>query len=82
MFTQIKNFKFQIQHQAVTVSDFSLSKVTSHKIFVSYDVAPDIDTSQVITRVFSKTIHGRNQTMYSYMVARLKYSSFKFNLRQ
>ena len=38
----------QMQPQAVPVSYLSLSKVTSQKIFVSSDMAPDIDPVQGI----------------------------------
>ena len=57
MVVQLQNFKLQIQPQAVPVSDISLSKVTYQNIFVSSDLAPDIDPFQGITRVFSKMLH-------------------------
>ena len=37
-----------MKHQAVPVSDISLSKVTSHIILVSSDLAPDLDPFQGI----------------------------------
>ena len=49
MVAQIQNFKLQMQHQAVPVSDIYLSKVTSHDIFFSFDLAPDLDPFQGIT---------------------------------
>ena len=48
MVAQLQNFNLQTKHQAVPVSDISLSKVTSQKIFVSYDLAPDLDPVQKI----------------------------------
>ena len=50
----LKNPKLQMKPQAVPVSDLSLSKVTSHKIFISSDLAPDLDPVQGIAQVFSK----------------------------
>ena len=38
----------------LTVSDLSLSKVTSQKIFVLDDLNPDLDPVQAITRFFSE----------------------------
>ena len=55
MVAQLHNFKLQMQPQAVTISDISLSKVTSQKIFVSADLDPDIDPVQEIAQVFSKS---------------------------
>ena len=52
--TRLQNFKLQIQPQSVPVSGFSLSKVTYQNILVSADLDPDLDTVQVIARVFSK----------------------------
>ena len=46
MVAQIQNFKLQMQHQAVPVSDLSLFKVTSHNIFFSSDLAPDLNPFQ------------------------------------
>ena len=43
MVAQLQNFKLQIQPQAVPVSDLSIYKFTVHNIFVSYDLALDID---------------------------------------
>ena len=48
MVTQFQNFKLQMQPQEVPVSDISLSKVTSQKIFVSADMDPDLDPVQAI----------------------------------
>ena len=60
-----------MQLQAVPVSDLSLSKVTSQNIFVSADIAPDLDHVQAIARVFSKSSNIdphtsclRNQTLF------------------
>ena len=50
----LQNYKLQMKPQEVPVSDLSLSKVTYQKIFVSADLAPDIDPVQGIYRVFSK----------------------------
>ena len=72
MVAQIQNFKLQMQHHAVPVSDLSLYKITSHNIFLSSNLDPDIYPFQGITRVFSKTIYERNQTMYNYMVAQIQ----------
>ena len=49
MVSQIQNFKLQMKPQAVPVSNLSLSKVTSHKIFVLADISPDLDPVQAIT---------------------------------
>ena len=43
MAAKIQNIKLQMQLQAVPVSDLSLSKVTYQNIFVSSDLAPDLD---------------------------------------
>ena len=48
MVAKLKHFNLQTKPQAVPVSDLSLSKVTSQKIFVSYDLAPDLDPVQKI----------------------------------
>ena len=77
MVTHIQYSKIQMQHQAVPVSDISLSKVNSHNIFVSSDLAPDLDPFQEITRVFSKTIYKRNKMVYNYMIAQIQ----NFNLQ-
>ena len=58
--TMLRNFKLQMQPQAVPVSDFSiLTKPNYSKIFVLSDLAPDpsagLDSGGVITRVFSET---------------------------
>ena len=53
MVSQHHNFKLQMQPQAVSGSDLSLYKVTSHNIFVPSYLAPDLDPFQGITRVFS-----------------------------
>ena len=54
---KLQNVKFQMQCMVnrLTVSDLSLSKVTSQKIFVSDDLNPDLDPVQAISRVFSET---------------------------
>ena len=54
MFAPLQNFKLQMQSQAVPASDLSLSKVTYQNIFVSSDLAPDLDPFQGINRAFSK----------------------------
>ena len=58
MFNQYQNFKRKMKHQAVSGYDLSLSKVTSRKIFVPSDLAPDIsdglDPVQGIAQVFSE----------------------------
>ena len=46
--TMLQNYKLQMQPQEVTVSDLSLSKVTSQEIFVSDNLNPDLDTVQAI----------------------------------
>ena len=68
---QIQHFKLKMQPQAVPVSEISLSKVTSHNIFVSSDLDPYLDTFQGITRVFIEpsnidpyTSRLRNQTRF------------------
>ena len=52
--TMLQYFKLQMQPQAVTVSDFSISKVTYQKILVSADLDLDLDPVQEIARVFSE----------------------------
>ena len=56
MVSQHQIFKLQMQPQAVSGSDISISNVNSRNIFVSADLAPDlsadIDHVQVISRVF------------------------------
>ena len=54
MVSQLQNSKLQMQPQAVPVSDLSLSKFTSQRIFVSADLATGIDPVQGIDRVFSE----------------------------
>ena len=44
MVAQHQHFKLQMQPQAVSGYDLSLSKVTFQSIFVSADLAPDLDT--------------------------------------
>ena len=44
MVAQHQSFKLQMQPQAVSGYDISLSKVTFQSIFVSADVDPDLDT--------------------------------------
>ena len=53
----LQNFKLQMQSMVnlLTVSDLSISKVTSKKIFVSDDLNTDIDPVQEIARVSSET---------------------------
>ena len=51
-----------MQPQEVPVSDLSLSKVTLHNIFVSSDLAPDLDPFQGITQVFSEPSNLYPQT--------------------
>ena len=60
-----------MQPQAVPVSDISLAKVTTEKIFVSTDLGTDLDPVQAIARVFSETSnhdphtsHLRTQTRF------------------
>ena len=48
MVAKIQNINLQMKLQVVTVSDLSLSKVTYQNIFVSYDLAPDLDPFQGI----------------------------------
>ena len=43
MVAPLQNSKLQMQPQAVSVSDLSLSNSTYHNIFVSSDLAPDLD---------------------------------------
>ena len=57
MVAKIQNFKLQMQLQAVPVSDLSLSKVNCQNIFVSSDMAPDLDPFQGTNQAFSKTLH-------------------------
>ena len=54
---KLQNIKLQMQYMfnILTVSDLSLSKVTSQKIFVSDDLNPDLDPVQEIARVSSET---------------------------
>ena len=47
-----------MQHQAVPVSDIYLSKVTSHDIFISIDLDPDLDPVQTIN--WAENLLGRN----------------------
>ena len=54
MVAQHQNFKLQMQPQAVSGFDLSVSNVTTQNIFVLSDMAPDIDPFQGITRVFSE----------------------------
>ena len=54
MVAQLQNFKLQMKHQEVPVSNLSLSKITSQNIFVSPHIVPDIDLFQGITHVFSE----------------------------
>ena len=79
MVAQLQNFKLQMQPQEVPVSYLSLFKVTSQNIFVSSDLAPDIDPFQGITRVFSKMLHEMNKTMYNYMATQLQ--NFKLQMK-
>ena len=59
---KLQNFKLQMQPQAVPVSDISLVKVTSQKIFVSADMDPDLYPVQAITGVFSETSNHDSHT--------------------
>ena len=54
---KLQSNKLQMQYMVnlLTVSDLSISKVTSQKIFVSDDLNPDLDPVQEIARVSSKT---------------------------
>ena len=54
---KIQNVKLWMQSMVnlLTVSDLSLSEVTSQKIFFSDDLNPDLDPVQEIARVFSET---------------------------
>ena len=52
--TMLQNFKLQMQPQAVSVSDLSLSKVIYQKFLVPADLDPDLDPVQAITRFFSE----------------------------
>ena len=54
---KLQNFKLQMQSMVnlLTVSDLSISEVTSQKIFVSDDLNPDLDPVQEIARVSSET---------------------------
>ena len=58
MFNQYQNFKRKMKHHAVSGYDLSLSKVTSQKISVPSDLAPDIsdglDPVQGIAQVFNE----------------------------
>ena len=54
MVAQRQNLKLQMKPQAVYSSDIYLSKVNSQNIFVSGDVAPDIDPVQGSTLVLSE----------------------------
>ena len=47
--TILQNSKLQMQPQVVTVSNFSLYKVTSQKILVSDDLNPNLDPVQAIS---------------------------------
>ena len=51
---KLQNFKLQMQSivNLLTVSDLSLSNITSQKIVIS-DIDPDLDPVQEIARVFS-----------------------------
>ena len=60
----LQNFKLQMQSQAVPVSDISLFNVTNQNIFVSSDLAPDIDPFQGITRLFSEHSNLGPQTSF------------------
>ena len=62
MVAQLQNLNIQMQPQAVPVSDISLSKGYLEEDFVSDDLAPDIDTFQGPTRVFSKFSNLEPQT--------------------
>ena len=53
-----------MQPQAVPVSDISLAKVTTEKIFVSTDLGTDLDPVQAIDRVFSETSNHDPQTSH------------------
>ena len=53
-----------MQPQAMPVSDFSLAKVTTKKIFVSTDLDPDLDPVQAIARVFSETSNHDPHTLH------------------
>ena len=44
------------------ISDISLFKVTSQNIFVSYDLAPDLDIFQEINKLFSEPYNIYTQT--------------------
>ena len=65
----LRNFKLQMQPQAVPVSDFSiLTKPNSRKTVASSDLAPDpsasLDSGEVIAQGFRGTSnHQRDQTM-------------------
>ena len=65
----LRNFKLQIQPQAVPVSDFSiLTKPTSRKTVASFDLAPDpsygLNFEGLIARGFCVlSNHQRDQTM-------------------
>ena len=50
---KLQNFKLQMQYMVnlLTLSDSSLSNITSQKIFVSDDMNPDLDPVQEIARV-------------------------------
>ena len=63
MVAKIQNFKLKMKLQAVPVSDLSISKVTYQNIFVSSDLATDLDPSQGINSAFSKKLHESNKTM-------------------
>ena len=70
---RFKNYKLQIQLQEVPVSDLFLSNITYHNIFVSSDLAPDLDPFQGVTQVFSEpfnldpqTSHLQNETCFSH----------------
>ena len=54
MVAQIQNFNLQIKNQSVPVFGVSLSKVTSQNIFVSSDLAPNLNLFHGIAGVFSK----------------------------
>ena len=54
MVAKLQNFNLQMKPQAAPVSDLSISKVNFQNIWISADIATDIDTFQGITWVFRK----------------------------
>ena len=56
IFAKLQNFNPRMQYMVslLTVSELSLSKGTSQKVFVSDDMNPDLDPVQAIARVFSE----------------------------